>query len=1839
MKKSLFLALTICFFIFPLKSISQTYRCGFDEIQELEFHKDSNAFIQKKNAHANNVNYYRKQNPGPNYPSTPIPPEGQGELLVTDGCNGAKYLVPVVIHVIYNPGDTNTNIKVAQIEAQIEKLNYFFRNGFNNKLPAVNTGIQFCLAKKDDHGNPISGIYRVAAPSATQHTRGDFDSLTSLSYISSQKVVNIYVVENILSSRTGKVLGYATMPYLSPKNNMIVVCYDWFGDFSITGSPLNSTSNSLTLAHEMGHYFGLYHPFDFGCVGLEKTDCMTKGDLCCDVPAVATENHVCPSSTENSCQENYNGDPRDLKENLMDYSIHSCQNMFTPDQTNIMYTILTGSRSYLTSPQNLNDLKVTCCQVAPNFGGIDMLCIGDSTQYTAIKFKPKSTYIWKFYVNGVLKITKTDTINTVWVTPIDTGHYDIKFIAIVDSVTDSIYKEKYTYVRVCGPSIASPNGNWYFGKWAGIKFAASGPYKDLGPYKNVFPVQINHQEGSISQSNFRGQLLFYGGTDRDDSLNFRIYDRNYKEMFGSPILGDYTAGLGTVVVPFINDTNRYYIFHLIGYNNQSIRAWNPAQNYIRYSIVDMSYTSPTKGRVTTKNILLKDSLNHRIKTESEGIIMIKRKGTLGYWVVFEGIDSANNEKYFYEFKVDVSGIHYHKKQSSLQERLYREEIMKVSPDGNFILLGPYVYRFDQANGEIKFWCNIGNRFYYGYSFSPDSKKVYTTGIKEGRFFLERYNLYGDSTNNPLVPEYSRDLSSLKSIQIGPDNKLYLSAYERPFISVIDNPNVDDPTAISYKEEGVIIGANGIGGTSYLGLPNLNDALGPDTIPEIRYRQENCFKVYFIHKGSLSDNYSWYFGDGDSSHVKDAIHTYVDTGSFTVTLITDYDTITKLIRVSNKIKKAIIYGDQSFCDSTINYRYTAPLYSLAKYNWKSTYAKAFHAVGEVLLVNWNRTGTVLLTVTNLETGCKDSTLASIVPGIIPSNNIIPDTFLICDTTNTDLIVGEVPVGAGSSFTYQWYYFNQISGIWEKIDSATKKNFNPRKIPYNTQIKREVNQSGCKNFSNVLELRILKIVNKIELINSPCYKNDSFFVFGSSSYGNLYHYIEWQYSTDSSSWSNYTDHNGKNLKMSIENFDSLYVRRSVNYSGFCASVYSNVIKIYPNFIITKQPANTLGCSLENFTITTEVKNRKGLPVTYFWRHYNNNTHTWQISPTNAEGVFSDHAIVSTSADTVQFVIVTPCGDLFTNKVVLRVFTSGPTITTNPSDQHLDEGQKTNLFGTVYFPNLVGLSYRWQYKTPVVQLDHPVYSKPSASWKNLPDSARNKLRFVAGVCDDSVQYRLVATYGCPSFSDPATVYLTKHSDLLIRDSDLDNGVEPNTFVAGWSNPSQRTIDVFKSPDLFNCRNNSGCNSPENAEFKNFGDNYVRYIIKNIGDTDSRPARLYLYWTFASTGEIWDRDWKDQSEVFWKDNTGNYKIYYNYFHNNDAASAFYGNDYPLGGAINNTGIIIPSLPPNSTVNSYYPWTPPNPAWYYKIVKNKLQYDKTLQICLLARVEYCDEYPYKMHTRELYRLSVDTNVINNNNIATHNLWIRDDSILNKRSYPYRPVWTRIMQPCESPSAIDLHFDALNADYFTTGTVIATLDDALYQAWYDGGMSGTGIIPLDSQRIQITDVNATFENIYSDSCLIGNFGLEFFPLDTNSIPTDTFLFTLSQVSNEGSQYYGGVNFQIDFNIPEVDEGGGDEGQPFLTSKIKSDKIKDNYSVYPNPTSNILNIKMTLSRYITNKVEITDLTGKLLLSEQLALREAGDQLQQIDISKLAEGTYLVRLISGEGIYMKKLCIIR
>ena len=78
----------------------------------------------------------------------------------------ATITIPVVVHVIYKAA--NENISDAQIFAQIKILNddYAYTNADGSTTPAAfkpltaNTGIQFCMAKRDPQGNATTGILR-----------------------------------------------------------------------------------------------------------------------------------------------------------------------------------------------------------------------------------------------------------------------------------------------------------------------------------------------------------------------------------------------------------------------------------------------------------------------------------------------------------------------------------------------------------------------------------------------------------------------------------------------------------------------------------------------------------------------------------------------------------------------------------------------------------------------------------------------------------------------------------------------------------------------------------------------------------------------------------------------------------------------------------------------------------------------------------------------------------------------------------------------------------------------------------------------------------------------------------------------------------------------------------------------------------------------------------------------------------------------------------------------------------------------------------------------------------------------------------------------------------------------------------------------------------------------------------------------------------------------------------------------------------------------------------------------------------------------------------------------
>ncbi|AWA29635.1 hypothetical protein HYN48_05800 [Flavobacterium magnum] len=79
-----------------------------------------------------------------------------------------------------------------------------------------------------------------------------------------------------------------------------------------------------------------------------------------------------------------------------------------------------------------------------------------------------------------------------------------------------------------------------------------------------------------------------------------------------------------------------------------------------------------------------------------------------------------------------------------------------------------------------------------------------------------------------------------------------------------------------------------------------------------------------------------------------------------------------------------------------------------------------------------------------------------------------------------------------------------------------------------------------------------------------------------------------------------------------------------------------------------------------------------------------------------------------------------------------------------------------------------------------------------------------------------------------------------------------------------------------------------------------------------------------------------------------------------------------------------------------------------------------------------------------------------------------------------------------------------------------------------------------------------------------------------------------------------------------------------------DVLASQFSVYPNPTSNVVNISNTLDAMIT-KVTITDLKGRTVKSNNVA---AASNIQ-ISTSDLSSGVYMLNITSDKGTVVKKI----
>lgn len=273
------------------------------------------------------------------------------EIINTPVVLDAQVTLPVVFHII---SDDTTVVDDQVILNALKDLNDAFgKTGNYATGNGVDTKIRFCLARTDPDGGITNGITRSTSYFSNDLNRSIEDErLKKLVYWDPQQYINIWFVKNIQDEnfvqfscaltngsqwkRIGT-LGYAPMP----------------------GMPLDSADGIVVsefgpvLAHEMGHYLGLYHTFEGGC---NNSDCTTTGDRVCDTPPDGSYYPSSCSDPANTCHtdtlSNYsNGyfrqDVPDQVANFMDYNNWDCANMFTNGQAVRMKAAIAAFRTGL----------------------------------------------------------------------------------------------------------------------------------------------------------------------------------------------------------------------------------------------------------------------------------------------------------------------------------------------------------------------------------------------------------------------------------------------------------------------------------------------------------------------------------------------------------------------------------------------------------------------------------------------------------------------------------------------------------------------------------------------------------------------------------------------------------------------------------------------------------------------------------------------------------------------------------------------------------------------------------------------------------------------------------------------------------------------------------------------------------------------------------------------------------------------------------------------------------------------------------------------------------------------------------------------------------------------------------------------------------------------------------------------------------------------------------------------------------------------------------------------------------------------------------------------------
>ncbi len=298
------------------------------------------------------------------------------------------YVIPVVFHIIKDPNIATPIPTYQQILWQLASLNAAFSNSLTslNGVPggahAVNTQIKFCLAKQmQTSSGPVAwptssvGVMNYVSTNTLITSNIVITNTTSIATLATltnytlnfppNMYLNIWCVPNITQNSTYSILdspsiiGVGTFPWMTWPIDGIVMRNDCIGNSTyINFGMFQPLDKGNILAHEVGHYLGLFHTFEtitgsniatagstvVSCYGQTAGTANSEGDLIYDTPPTKINGNVGPGPL-NTCNETYAPfgtlpDENDLLEDFMSYSDDDLMNTFTQKQSERAYGAL-----------------------------------------------------------------------------------------------------------------------------------------------------------------------------------------------------------------------------------------------------------------------------------------------------------------------------------------------------------------------------------------------------------------------------------------------------------------------------------------------------------------------------------------------------------------------------------------------------------------------------------------------------------------------------------------------------------------------------------------------------------------------------------------------------------------------------------------------------------------------------------------------------------------------------------------------------------------------------------------------------------------------------------------------------------------------------------------------------------------------------------------------------------------------------------------------------------------------------------------------------------------------------------------------------------------------------------------------------------------------------------------------------------------------------------------------------------------------------------------------------------------------------------------------------------